>query len=189
MVCPGLSRAAEKSTLDNLLAAYDAESNTQARYVAFAKKADEEGYTKVASLFRAAARAEESHVTEFARVIKKLGGAPKAEVKVSEVKSTKENLEAAIKAETYETETWYPECIALARREANKDAVKAFNYSKAAEKEHVGLFTDALAKLEEMKGGTLTVYVCTVCGFMALALPDEKCPSCFEPLNKFIKVI
>lgn len=189
MIWPAAARAGEKNTLNNLLAAYDGESNAQARYLAFAKKADEEGYTKVASLFRAAARSEEAHLSEFARVVKKMGGAPKAEVKTPEVKSTKENLEAAIKAETYESETWYPECIALAHSEGNKEAKKAFNYSKAAETDHVGLFTDALAKLEEMKGGTLTVYVCTLCGSAVLELPEEKCPTCFEPLSKFTKVI
>ncbi len=189
MIWPASTRAADKSTLNNLLAAYDGESNAQARYRAFAKKADDEGYTKVASLFRAAARAGEAHVAELSRVVKKMGGVPKAEVKDAEAKSTKENIEAVIKDTTRECESLYPEFIALAHSEGNKDAKKVFNYAKAAAKELSGLFADGLAKLEGMKGGTLTVYVCTVCGFAALELPEEKCPSCFEPLNKFTKIV
>ena len=46
--------AAPGATLDNLQAAYNGESNASAKYAAFAKKADEEGYGQVASLFRAA---------------------------------------------------------------------------------------------------------------------------------------
>src|SRR5690348_12838623 len=68
-------------TLENLQAAYDGESNANAKYLAFAKRADEEGYTKVASLFRAAARAEAIHINNHAKVIKQLGATPKADIK------------------------------------------------------------------------------------------------------------
>jgi rubrerythrin len=117
---------ANKATLENLNKAFNGESNAHARYLAFAKKADEEGYGQVACLFRAAASAEKIHFTAEGKIIQRLGGVPKADVKAPEVKSTKENLEAAIKGETYESQTMYPEFIKTAEAEGVKDAVEKF---------------------------------------------------------------
>ena len=58
--------AAGTGTLDNLQAAYNGESNAHARYLAFAEKADQEQFGEVASLFRAAAKAEETHANNTA---------------------------------------------------------------------------------------------------------------------------
>ena len=84
---PVAAAPATGSTLDNLQAAFDGESNASARYLAFSRKAAEEGYGQVSSLFKAAARAEEIHAANHAVVIKKLGGVPKADVKAPEVKT------------------------------------------------------------------------------------------------------
>jgi rubrerythrin len=67
-------------TLENLQAAFNGESNARAKYLAFAAKADEEGYAPVASLFRAAAAAEAIHAESHARVIKKMGATPVANI-------------------------------------------------------------------------------------------------------------
>ena len=69
---PNGAMAATK-TLDNLQAGFNGESNAHARYLAFAEKADQEEYGEVASLFRAAAKAEEFHAANHAAVIKKSG--------------------------------------------------------------------------------------------------------------------
>ncbi|RPJ39974.1 MAG: rubrerythrin family protein, partial [Deltaproteobacteria bacterium] len=45
----------------NLREAFAGESQANRRYLAFAKKAEEEGYKQVAKLFRAAAEAETVH--------------------------------------------------------------------------------------------------------------------------------
>ena len=45
------------STQDNLKAAFAGESQANRTYLAFAKKADEDGYPQIAKLFRAAAAA------------------------------------------------------------------------------------------------------------------------------------
>src|SRR5664279_5699849 len=96
------------TTLDNLQAAFNGESNANARYLAFAKKADEEGYGKVASLFRAAARAEQVHFERHAKVIRQMGGTPLAKIETPVVQSTAQNLKAAVDGETYETTVMYP---------------------------------------------------------------------------------
>src|SRR5271157_3127257 len=99
-VVAGASAVSEStSTIDNLQVAFNGESNANARYLAFAKKADEEGYGEVASLFRAAAKAEEVHADKHAVVIKKRGAAPVHKLEQIEVKTTRKNLRAAIEGE------------------------------------------------------------------------------------------
>ena len=133
-------------TMTNLQAAFNGESNAHARYLAFANKADTEGYAGVASLFRAAARAEEIHAGNHAAVIKKFGGVPEAKLEDPVVKSTRENLEAAIKGETYERDKMYPAFIGQARTEANAEAMRTFTFAQAAEVEHAKLYTEALQR-------------------------------------------
>ncbi len=181
--------AASGKTLDNLMAAFNGESNAHARYLAFAQKADAEGYGDVASLFRAAARAEQIHADNHAVVIKKMGAVPKADVGAPDVKSTSENLQAAIKGESYERDTMYPEFITQARKEGNRDALETLNFAKSAEIEHAKLYTaslDGLSALKNTKGKTL--YVCTVCGFTTEKITFEKCPACFNPKDKYVPV-
>ncbi len=178
---------APAKTVENLQAAFNGESNAHARYLAFAEKADLEGYAGVATLFRAAARAEQVHANSHAAVIKEMGAVPAADVKTPEVKSTRENLEAAIKGETYERDTMYPEFLKLAKAEANKGAVKSFNYAKTAEAEHAKLYRNALDDMNAWKTAK-PMYVCTVCGYTTTALSFEKCPSCFNPKSKYVEV-
>jgi len=172
-------------TLDNLMAAFNGESNAHARYLAFAQKADEEGYGKAASLFRAAARAEEIHAGNHARVIKAMGGTPKATIETPDVKTTAENLQAAIAGESYERDTMYPKFLAAARLERNADAIETFNYAKTAEAEHARLYQEALDNLDSMKGAGVTYYVCAVCGYTTTNLDFAKCVSCFSPKEKY----
>jgi len=178
----------EATTLDNLQAAFNGESNARARYTEFAVKADEEGYEGVASLFRAAARAEEVHANNHAEVIRKLGGVPKAELKKPEVKATAENLQAALEGESYERDTMYPEFIAKARKDRDKDALRTFTLARVAETEHAKLYTAALENLASWNSGKKTFWVCSVCGYTTLTLEGEKCPSCFSPKEKFEKI-
>jgi len=180
---------ARQATLSNLQAAYDGESNAHNRYLAFAQRAEQEGYGPVASLFRAAARAEEVHAANHAVVIRKLGGTPKATITTPDVLSTKENLAAAIKGESYERDTMYPEFLKQARAAGNRDAIQTFNEARTAETEHAKLYTAALGGLSGLQGNTgKTYYVCTVCGYTTEKLDFAKCPSCFSPKEKYIAV-
>jgi rubrerythrin len=170
-----VSAAASDSTLKNLQAAFNGESNARARYLAFAKKADKEGYGSVASLFRAAARAEEIHLNNHAAVIKKLGAEPRADIKKPVVATTKSNLvKSASKGEAYERDTMYPRFIKQAKSEGNQDAVQSFEYAREAEAEHFKLFTAAAHSLR--KGETRDYYVCTVSGYTMAELDTTKCP-------------
>ena len=173
-----------KTTLENLQAAYNGESNANARYEAFAVKADEEGYHQVASLFRAAAKSEGFHVRNHANVIKKMGAEPKAEVKAPEVKSTRENVEAALKGEEYERDTMYPAFIKKAEADNNSDAIQTFQYAKVAETQHAKYYKEALDNLENWKTGTKDFLVCTNCGYTTTDLTIKNCPICAFPREK-----
>ncbi len=188
VVAASMLAAAANTTLDNLQTAYNGESNAHAKYLAFAQKAEAEGYAQVASLFRAAARAEEIHAANHAVVIKKLGGTPTAKIEKAEVKSTKENLEAAVKGESYERDTMYPEFLKEARASRKTNAIQTFNYAKSAESEHAKLYTEALNNLPKMKAKGVTYYVCTVCGYTTTKLDFAKCPSCFNSKEKYTTV-
>ena len=182
-------RAAASTTLENLQVAFNGESNAHARYLAFAAKADQEGYGEVGSLFRAAAKAEEVHAANHAVVIKKLGATPEAKIETPVVGSTKENLEAAIKGETYERDTMYPDFLKQARTDRNSEAVQTLNYAKTAEAEHAKLYSKVLNDLPRLKGSKSKDYfVCTVCGYTTAQMDFSKCPSCFTHKDKYEKV-
>ena len=181
--------AAATDTLANLQAAFNGESNAHAKYLIFAERADTEGYGAVASLFRAAANAEQIHANNHAKVIRSMGAEPQATIEAPEVGTTADNLAAAIKGETYERDTMYPEFLAAARAEGNRDALQTFNYAKTAEAEHAKYYAEALANLESLAGSdAVTYWVCSVCGYTTTTLDFTKCPSCFESKDNYVAV-
>lgn len=158
----------------NLKDAFAGESQANRRYLAFAQKADAEGYPAVAKLFRAAAEAETIHAHNHLRA---MGG----------VQSTAENLQAAIGGENYEVENMYPPFIADAEAESEKRAQTSFQWAYEVEKGHEALFRDALEKLgPEM--ANVEIWVCSVCGHTHIGTPPEKCPVCGTPGKRFSKI-
>jgi len=101
-------------TQKDLMDAFAGESQANRKYLAFAKKAESEGYKQIAKLFRAAAEAETVHAHNHLR---EAGG----------IKSTKENLEEAISGETFEFEKMYPGMIADAKAEAKEGALRVLS--------------------------------------------------------------
>ncbi len=183
-----VSAPVEKTTLDNLQAAFNGESNAHARYLAFAKKADAEGYGKVASLFRAASRAEQVHYERHAKLIKALGGIPAAKIETPVVKSTEENLKAAMDGEIYESTVMYPEFLAKAKIDKNKGASDVFEDAGKAETVHAGLYKQALGNLKAWKGKNKDFYVCPVCGNVVEKTAFKSCPICGESKRKFMAI-
>lgn len=151
------------ATDKNLAAAFAGESQANRKYLAFAKKADSEGHTQAAKLFRAAAEAETLHAHAH---LKAMGA----------IKSTAENLQAAVEGETYEFESMYPDFIKVAQEENNTAAVRTFTLANEAEKVHAELYKKALATINS--GETYDYYLCTVCGHIAEKEAPEKCPIC-----------
>lgn len=178
----------EKTTLENLQAAFNGESNAHTRYLAFAQQADAEGYKKVAGLFRAAARAEQIHFERHAKLIKELGGTPAANIETPVVKSTTENLGAAMKGEIYESTIMYPEFLARAQRDQNKGAIDVFADAERAEAVHAELYKKALENLNTWKAGGKNFYVCPVCGNVMEDMKYKNCPICNTHRREYITV-
>ena len=165
--------AAGTQSEKNLREAFAGESQANRRYLAFAKKAEEEGFKQVAKLFRAAAEAETVHAHAHLRAL-------------TGVKTTKENVQEAINGETHEFKTMYPAMIAKAKEEGQKQAEISFAYANQVEKIHAALYEKALANLGKNQEGDY--YVCSVCGNTVEGQAPDKCPICGVPGSKFSKV-
>jgi len=160
-------------TEKNLKEAFAGESQANRKYLAFAKKAEDEGYRQVAKLFRAAAEAETVHAHNHLR---ELNG----------IKSTKENLEEAINGETFEFQKMYPAMIEEAKEEGNKLALRSFHLANEVEKVHAGFYKKALEALGKNK--KVDYYICKVCGNTLEGEPPDVCPVCGAKKVAFYKV-
>ncbi len=161
------------NTGKNLKEAFAGESQANRKYLAFAKKAEDEGFKQIARLFRAAAEAETVHAHNHLR---ELGG----------IKSTKENLEEAINGESYEFQKMYPQMIEDAKAEGTQSALRSFNYANEVEKIHADLYKNALQNLG--KNPPVDYYVCQVCGNTVENEPPDECPICGAKKKMFKKV-
>jgi rubrerythrin len=177
--------AAAKTTQENLQAAYTGESNAKARYEAFAAKAKEEGYLSVAALFTAAAKSEGIHMKKAGLALEKLGATPAAAVETPVVKTTKENLETALKGEVDEAQSMYPAFVKQAATDKNTAALYAFKGAMAAEAEHAKMFKMASENLEGWKAEGKEFLVCDVCGYTTMDMKIQVCPVCTAPRSKF----
>ena len=160
----------------NLQAAFAGESQANRKYLAFAKKADEEGYTGVAKLFRAAAEAETIHAHNHLNAL-------------NEVKSTLENLREAYGGEHYEFTEMYPAFLTKSKEEKHAGATKTFHYANEVEKVHGALYEDAINQLENAgKFAEKDYYVCHTCGYTVADNPPDKCPVCASKKEFFFKM-
>ena len=158
------------------MTAFAGESQANRKYLAFAKRAEKDGYPNIARLFRAVAEAETVHAHNHLRVA---GG----------VQSTVENLTGAMEGEHYEIETMYPEFIKTAQDEAAKQAERTFDWAYKTEKIHRGMYKEALETVKSGKDIAVNdYYVCEVCGYTAEGEAPERCPICGAIHAKFFKV-
>jgi rubrerythrin len=162
-------------TMEDLAVAFAGESQARNKYLAFAKKAEEEGFPQVARLFRAAAQAEFIHAQNHFRAMEGIQG-------------TAENLQAAINGENYEVVTMYPPFIQDAEAEGMKRAKTSFAHAWEVEKCHEELYRAALANLEKEQE-SYEYYVCPVCGYTHPRNAPDKCPVCGTSGARFEKVM
>lgn len=162
-------------TMENLQSAFAGESQANRKYLAYAQKAEDEGYPQIAKLFRAVAAAETIHAHNHLRIM-------------GEIKSTADNLQAAIEGENHEVISMYPDFIQAAESEVEKKALTSFRWAWEVEKVHECLFREALKNLGE-EAAEFEVYVCPVCGHTHIGLPPEKCPVCGTPGKRYEKVV
>lgn len=147
----------------NLQLAFTGESEASRKYLAFAKRAEEEGFRKAARLFRAVAAAETINAHNH---LKELGG----------IQSTMDNLRAAVNGEVREFAIKYPQMISDAESEGRGNAVRTFRYANEVEKNHAALCLKALEELGINNDDDY--YVCRVCGYTVEGEAPDDCPVC-----------
>ena len=153
-------------TMENLKGAFAGESQANRKYLAYAKKADQDKLPGIAKLFRAAAHAETVHAHAHLRA---MGG----------VHDTVANLRDAVGGETFEFTTMYPPYVEQAKQEGNAAAERSFAYALTVEKTHCDLYTGALAAATAGKDiPAQKFYVCPVCGHTVADGHPDKCPVC-----------
>jgi rubrerythrin len=164
------------ATNDNLAEAFAGESQANRKYLAFAAKAESDGFPQVAKLFRAAAEAETVHAHAHLRVMKGIN-------------KTAENLQAAIDGEGFEFQEMYPKFLAESEQEKEQGASISFKNALAVERIHHGLYKEALDAVSA--GNDLaadSIFVCGICGNTVIGSPPDKCPICNAPKDRFSEV-
>ncbi len=153
------------TTNENLQEAFAGESQANQKYRAFAKKAEKDGFTNIAKLFRTTAEAERIHAEGHLKALDMIA-------------STADNLQAAINGETHEFVDMYPPMVEQAIAEGHKAKVM-FRFAVSAEQVHAEIYARALEAVK--KGVDLDVsdfYLCPVCGYIELGAAPERCPIC-----------
>ncbi|NLI80611.1 MAG: rubrerythrin family protein [Deltaproteobacteria bacterium] len=161
-------------TSENLANAFAGESQACMRYLAFAEKADQEGYPGVARLFRAASKAELFHALSHLRAA---GG----------VEGTLENLKSALDGENYEFKQMYPGMIKDAVAENQLEARHSLEYAMSIEMIHAKMFKKALEDPHAMEEAVY--FVCPICGNTVSGKPPNKCPYCGVDAKDFVEVV
>jgi rubrerythrin len=164
------------ATSENLQDAFAGESQANRKYLAFAKKAEADGFPQVAKLFRAAAEAETVHAHAHLRVMKG-------------VKDTADNLQTAIDGEGFEFQEMYPNYLAEAEAEGNRPATFSFRHALEVEEIHHGLYSEALSAVQA--GDDLPaakIHVCAICGNTVIGDAPDKCHVCGAPKAQFFEV-
>jgi len=182
--CPICGAAADKfsayeapnikgsKTLKNLQDGFRAESKAHMRNLAFALKAEEEGYTQMARLFRSIAESEGIHAFHH---LEMLDG----------IANTQENLQSAFERENLAKQA-YQGFIRDAEEEENTRAAMTFSYHRDVEREHAKLYEKALQHM--MGTEDSKYYVCSVCGYVSDGILPDQCPICGALAEAFRQV-
>jgi rubrerythrin len=132
-------------TEDNLKAAFTRESLANRRFLYFAQKADIEGLSDVAAIFRSTAEGETGHAHGHLEYLEACGD-PDSGLPIG---NTAENLRAAIASETQDSTELYPRMAKTARDEGFEEIADWFETLAKAELSHAGRFRRALEDLDE----------------------------------------
>jgi rubrerythrin len=167
-----------------------------ARYVAYAAKAREENYPRIAALAVALAASEDIHGRNFQKVLRDLGLAPSTESPAVAVADTRANLHNASKAELEEIDTRYPQYLARIRPENYGEAIAALTHAWLAEKQHRDLISELVqgsgvlfgVLARTIEGTPVEYFICDNCGSTLPELPRDACPVCAGPVSRYSRV-
>ncbi|MEB3703122.1 Rubrerythrin family protein [Candidatus Bealeia paramacronuclearis] len=138
-----MSQLKDSKTAKNLMDAFAGESQANRRYLYFAQKADVEGLSDVAAIFRSTAEGETGHAHGHLEFLEEVGDPATGKP----IGDTALNLKAAIAGETHEYTDMYPGMAKTARDEGFEEIAEWFETLAKAERSHAGRFEKALNNL------------------------------------------
>jgi rubrerythrin len=170
----------------NLISAFCGESQAHMRYLIFAKRAKEVGYSNISRLFTAVAYAERIHAGNHYRNIMTKGPQTTFGSALFGSRSTIEDLQHGIDGEHHEVEEMYPAYIATAKDQKEYGAEITFRYALEAERTHAGLYARAKEAAEQKRDADFKqIGVCEVCGWTTEGEIQDQCPVCKAKKEKF----
>ncbi len=183
-------KSSTAATIKNLQAAFAGETTASAKYAAYSKKAQEEGFTQIALLFKATSESEKIHASNHRSVLEEMGETVPSVKPEYTVQMTKANLADAIKGESYEIATMYPEFMTAANAADNQLALTSLNYAYRTEQRHKPMYERALTALESNQVNTLSAqyYVCPTCGNTYDTTPPKRCRISMTNSERFVKI-
>jgi len=174
-------------TIENMQSAYKGEKTATAKYEAFSKKAEEEGYHYIALLYNAVSAAENIHAINHKAVIEDAGGTVPIITPEFKVKTTKENLSDDINDEALEAKKMYPDFLKTAETADNQIAILSLTYAMKTELKHKFFFEQALGDINSNTLNSLPskYFVCPACGNTYITAPKH-CDFSLTDREKFI---
>jgi len=155
--------------------AFCGESQANRKYASCSAKAIEDGFPNVGRLFKAASEAEAIHASRHLDAANK-------------VKSTAENLEAAVAGEVHESTVMYPRMLKEAEG-GHPDVIRTFTFACEAEKIHAEHYKEALAAVKSGKDLNINkVLLCQVCGNIAYDSLPALCSICGATSAAFTEI-
>ena len=163
-------------TEQNLLKAFQGESEARNKYTYFASKAKKEGFEQISALFLKTAENEKEHAKLWFKELGLLG-------------STSENLKAAADGENYEWTDMYEEFAKVADEEGFHELAEKFRGVALIEKHHEERYRALLKNVENdevFKKSSVKVWECRNCGHIVVGTnAPEECPVCNHPQSFF----
>ena len=174
-------------TATNLRSAYGGESMAHMRYLAWADKAEQDGFPNVARLFRAVSFSEQVHATNHFLAMKDVKGGFTVNAGGGfGVGGTLEQLKGAIEGETFEINEMYPIYMEAAKLQDEKAALRSMTWAIEAEKVHAAMYDKSRQAVEAGNDVAMgAVFVCQRCGYTAEGGAPDRCPVCGSSHDRF----
>ena len=181
---------AKQKTIENMKTAYRGEMTATAKYAAYSKKAESDGFHPVALLYKGVSIAENIHASNHRKVLQEASAVIPIVIPAFVVKSTKENLHDDIEGEANEAKTIYPSYLKMAEEANNQLAHTSILYAMETEKKHKVFFEKALGDINSNTMQTMpsVYFVCPDCGNTYEASAPKRCDFSLTPREKFIKI-
>jgi rubrerythrin len=173
---------------NELMTTYSLEMNAKARYDAYAKQAKADSMPPIAKLFRAAAFSKQAIATELASTLDKMKLTAKVLSDTVEVKSTKDNLKAALVLEQTLRDTTVARYYGHARTQGNKTAELDYGFAKSESSSLIRFIFDARRAFARWKTGNREFFGCAQCGNIVAKADFKTCPVCGVDVIKYQKI-